>query len=116
MILLPLAGWCADGDTFTVTTTEGQTMTVMVLSEADKTCQVGQDGTPCIDCSYEGPVPMILEADANRNVFRGFSNFVNSNHGKNSLQNLFNAELSDEQKIQQIDDWWKEWIESEEKK
>ena len=60
MILLPLAGWCADGDTFTVTTTEGQTMTVMVLSEADKTCQVGQDGTPCIDCSYEGPVPMIL--------------------------------------------------------
>lgn len=61
-------------------------------------------------------VPEEIEADANRNVFRGFSNFVNSNHGKNSLQNLFNAELSDEQKIRQIDDWWKEWIESEEKK
>ena len=35
--------------------------------------------------------------------------------GKNSIQELFNSELSDGQKIQQIDAWWKEWQESERK-
>ena len=61
MILLPLAGWCADGDTFTVTTTEGQTMTVMVLSEADKTCQVG-DGSDHIK-NFDGTISIPAEAN-----------------------------------------------------
>lgn len=38
-----------------------------------------------------------------------------NNYGKNSIQELFNSELSDGQKIQQIDVWWKEWQESERK-
>ena len=36
----------ADGDTFTAKSTEGIEMTFMVISEADKTCQVG-DGLGC---------------------------------------------------------------------
>ena len=61
MILLPLAGWCADGDTFTVTTAEGQTMTVMVLSEADKTCQVGKMALPALIVAMRDLSPFQLK-------------------------------------------------------
>ena len=59
--MLPLAGWCYDGDTFTITTVEGQTMTMMVLSEEDKTCQVGNNYR-CIE-DYEGPVTIPATAN-----------------------------------------------------
>ena len=45
--------WGADGDEFTAKTIEGIDMTFKVISEADKTCQVGtctvsvSDYTPC---------------------------------------------------------------------
>lgn len=61
MVLLPLSGWCADGDTFTITTTEGLTMTMMVLSEADKTCQVG-DGSDHIK-NFDGTISIPAEAN-----------------------------------------------------
>ncbi|SFC82826.1 RHS repeat-associated core domain-containing protein, partial [Xylanibacter ruminicola] len=54
-------------------------------------------------------VPEEKEADSKRNKYRKFSKFINDNYGENSIQNLFNSELSDGQKIRQIDDWWKEW-------
>lgn len=38
-----LQGWSANGDIFTATTIEGVNMTFRVISETDKTCQVGQD-------------------------------------------------------------------------
>ena len=41
--VLPLAAYCADGDVFTIKTAEGKTMYMKVLSEQDKTCQVGDD-------------------------------------------------------------------------
>jgi len=59
--------------------------------------------------------PEEKEADANRDIFQNFNSFVMNNYGKNSIQELFNSELSDGQKIQQIDAWWKEWQESERK-
>lgn len=60
----------------------------------------------------QGTVPWQAEekeADSKRNKYREFSKFINDNYGENSIQNLFNSELSDGQKIRQIDDWWKEW-------
>ena len=42
-MVLPIAAWCADFDTFQAKTEEGVLMTFRVISEAKKTCQVGQD-------------------------------------------------------------------------
>ncbi len=60
--MLPVTSWCADGDTFTVKTTEGQDMTLMVISETDKTCQVGNGSDACIN-NYEGPVTIPATAN-----------------------------------------------------
>jgi len=55
--------WAADGDTFTANTIEGVEMTFMVISESDKTCQVGDywiaiasntDGTITIPSEVNG--------------------------------------------------------------
>ena len=54
-------------------------------------------------------VPEEKEANANREIFRGFNKFINNKYGKNSLSNLFNTDMSDGKKILQIDAWWKEW-------
>ena len=43
---LPTAAWCADGDTFTAETKEGAVVTYRVLSEDEKTCQIGGALTP----------------------------------------------------------------------
>ncbi|MDO4995036.1 MAG: leucine-rich repeat domain-containing protein, partial [Bacteroidales bacterium] len=55
-ITLPLTAIAADGDVFTATVS-GTTMTFKIISEAAKTCQVG-DGSdrdrPCIKSSYSG--------------------------------------------------------------
>lgn len=40
-VALPMTAWCADGDQFTAETQEGAVVTYRVLSEANKTCQVG---------------------------------------------------------------------------
>ena len=40
-MLISMVAWSADGDTFTANTIEGVEMTFKVISEADKTCQVG---------------------------------------------------------------------------
>ncbi len=39
---LPIVAWCEDGDIFTANTVEGIEMTFKVISEAEKTCQVGK--------------------------------------------------------------------------
>ena len=41
LLALPMFVWGADGDEFTAKTIEGIDMTFKVISEADKTCQVG---------------------------------------------------------------------------
>ena len=53
---LPLAAWCADGDTFTDNTVEGVAITFMVTSEANKQCQVGTDNwnSPAVNSSTTG--------------------------------------------------------------
>lgn len=43
-LLATASAWADDGDTFTANTAEGVEMTFKVISEAEKTCQVG-------DCS-----------------------------------------------------------------
>ncbi len=42
-MVFPVAAWSADFDTFQAKTEEGVLMTFRVISEAKKTCQVGQD-------------------------------------------------------------------------
>ena len=57
LMAMPMAAWCADGDTFTYTTTEGVRLTMMVISEDEKTCQVGNDiDGAFVTEDYEGPV------------------------------------------------------------
>lgn len=46
--LSPLFVWGADGDTFTAQTAEGVEMTFKVISEKNKTCQVGDGNNPSI--------------------------------------------------------------------
>ena len=48
--------WAADGDTFTANTVEGVEMTFKVISEEDKTCQVGDGDDFCIPVSTTGIV------------------------------------------------------------
>ena len=45
-MLVSLPSWSADGDTFTANTAEDVQMTFKVISESEKTCQVG-DGSSC---------------------------------------------------------------------
>ena len=56
-ITIPEA-WCNDGDKFSATIAEGIDMIFTVLSETDKTCQVGsgQAFEPAISTSYLGSV------------------------------------------------------------
>ena len=57
LMAIPLTAWCADGDTFTYTTKEGVRLTMMVVSEDEKTCQVGNDLEGAfITEDYEGPL------------------------------------------------------------
>jgi len=58
-------------------------------------------------------VPEEQEADANRDKFDDFNDFINNNYGKNALQDLFKSDYSDSQKVQQIDTWWKKFNENE---
>ena len=53
---MPLAAWCADGDLYEAQTLEGQAMVVKVISEAEKTLQVGNGNTSSISTSYTGEV------------------------------------------------------------
>ena len=55
--------WADDGETFTVQTSEGVTMTFQVVSEALKTCQVGTGSTCCIDKEYTGAVTVPATAN-----------------------------------------------------
>ena len=42
VMMLPLALWATDGDTFTATTEEGIVVTYTVISESEKTCKIGR--------------------------------------------------------------------------
>ena len=77
---IPVAGWCADGDTFTVTTTEGLAMTMMVLSETDKTCQVGDGERNCIEQAYTGSVTIPQTANGYAVTAIGSYAFYNYYH------------------------------------
>ena len=48
--------WAADGDEFTAETVEGIQMTFKVISEADKTCQVGDNEKTAINTETQGRV------------------------------------------------------------
>ncbi|WP_176771124.1 RHS repeat domain-containing protein [Prevotella sp. lc2012] len=52
-------------------------------------------------------VPEEKEANANGDRFLEFNRFLNTNYGKNCLQDLLNSNMSNMQKVQQIDEWWK---------
>ena len=56
LLLVTIPSWCADGDTFISNTIEGVEMTFMVISESEKTCQVGNDGYPVISSHYSGEI------------------------------------------------------------
>lgn len=57
MALLTASGmWAADGDTFTANTIEGVEMTFKVISEANKTCQVGNGSKAAIYWSTSGTI------------------------------------------------------------
>jgi len=66
-LLLSVAAWGADGDTFTDKTVEGVTMTFKVISEADKTCQVGVglgfSITPAINKGTTGEITVPSKTD-----------------------------------------------------
>lgn len=53
LFLLPLFVWSADGDTFKAQTSEGVEMTFKVISEKNKTCQVGDGNNPSIQAFGE---------------------------------------------------------------
>ena len=56
LAFIPQILWCADGDVFSANTTEGVEMTFKVISENNKTCQVGDGNNTAIDKSYSGAV------------------------------------------------------------
>jgi len=58
MLLLSVPLWGADGDIFTANTTEGVEMTFKVISESNKTCQVGRGewSPPAILSTYSGSI------------------------------------------------------------
>lgn len=64
---------------------------------------------------YKGhdAAPEEREAIVNGKIFDNFNVFINKQYGNNSLQDLFNSDLSDGQKNKQIDIWWEEWKASE---
>jgi len=42
-----------------------------------------------------------------------FNKFVNNIYGNGSIQDLFDSNMSDVQKIQYIDEWWQDWQNNE---
>ena len=52
---------------------------------------------------------ILVEADKSRNRYKDFTKYINKKYGNNSLLKLFESNLSDGQKIQQIDQWWSEY-------
>ena len=72
---LPLAAWCADGDTFTANTVEGVAMTFKVTSEANKQCQVGTSNwvSPAVDGSTTGPltIPSVVNEYSETSIGTG---------------------------------------------
>ena len=61
------------------------------------------------------PVPCVLRLMTTEGIFVDLINLQIKKYGNDSLSKLFNTGISDGQKIQQIDTWWKEWKASEEK-
>ena len=78
LFTLYIPSFAADGDVFTAKTVEGVEMTFKVISEADKTCQVG-DGYSyndvAIDRNYSGPITIPAEANGYSVTFIGHSAF-----------------------------------------
>lgn len=56
LTLLPLVTWGADDDVFTAQTIEGVEMTFKVISEDEKTCQVGDGSNTAVNTVTEGTV------------------------------------------------------------
>ena len=54
------------GDSFKVMTEEGIEMLFVVISEEEKTCQVGTGSTACVDTNVSGTVTIPAEADGYR--------------------------------------------------
>lgn len=71
--------WAADDDTFTAETVEGVTMTFKVISEADKTCQVGiGTNVAAIDWNYDGTVTIPATANGYTVTTIGRNAFIES--------------------------------------
>lgn len=62
-MLLCTSSWSADGDTFIANTVEGVSMTFKVISESEKTCQVGNGNNPAIPSDYTGLITIPLSAN-----------------------------------------------------
>ncbi|MCR5433691.1 MAG: leucine-rich repeat protein [Bacteroidaceae bacterium] len=63
LLLVCTSSWSADGDTFTANAVEGVSMTFQVISESEKTCQVGNGSNPAILQSYEGAITIPSSAN-----------------------------------------------------
>jgi len=50
--------------------------------------------------------PSEIEADKCRDTFRDFNKFINKTFGRNSIENLFESDKLESQKIKVIDKWW----------
>ena len=78
-ILCSSMAWCADGDTFIANTLEGVEMTFKVISEENKTCQVGTGyvNSPAIISTYSDEVTIPSEVNGydvtaiSKSAFRG---------------------------------------------
>ena len=53
--------------------------------------------------------PKEMEAERSRNAYNRFVKFIDKEYGKNSIEILFNSNLTDAQKIKQIDQWWQNY-------
>ena len=60
---ISIGAWAADGDEFTAQTVEGIQMTFKVISEADKTCQVGDNEKTAINQNTSGEITIPTETN-----------------------------------------------------
>lgn len=79
--------WAADGDTFTANTVEGVEMTFMVISESEKTCQVGNDGIS-IPPGTSGAITIPSEVNGYQVKEIGSSAFDNYNNYFSGLTSI----------------------------
>lgn len=57
--------------------------------------------------------PYEVEADKGSNTFNAFNAYINKNIGNGALVDLFNSNLREGQKVNQLNRWWSDFQESQ---